>query len=154
MYTSLSKLQETVKDREAWHVAVHGVTKNWTCVSDWKTTTNSVWLEYLSTPRMKNKNNFFFLSTPDFFSNYCEHIPRYNFPQIFLQIYLFTILYTCMHTHTHFFLKRKSHKINYIIHSILFLMHFTYVFRSLHINTWRSSSYDKQTHIWTAISGH
>ena len=26
---SLSKLQEIVKDREAWHAAVHGVTKNW-----------------------------------------------------------------------------------------------------------------------------
>ena len=24
----LSKLQETVKDKENWHVAVHGVTKN------------------------------------------------------------------------------------------------------------------------------
>ena len=24
---SLSKVQETVKDREAWHAAVHGVTK-------------------------------------------------------------------------------------------------------------------------------
>ena len=27
---SLSKLQEMVKDREAWHAAVHGVTKSWT----------------------------------------------------------------------------------------------------------------------------
>ena len=27
---SLSKLQEMMKDREAWHVAVHGVTKRWT----------------------------------------------------------------------------------------------------------------------------
>jgi len=27
---SLSKLQEVVKDREAWHAAVHGVAKNWT----------------------------------------------------------------------------------------------------------------------------
>ena len=26
----LSKLQEIVKDREAWGAAVHGVTKNWT----------------------------------------------------------------------------------------------------------------------------
>ena len=30
MKMSLSKLQETVKDREAWHAAVHGVAKNWT----------------------------------------------------------------------------------------------------------------------------
>ena len=27
---SLSKLQEIVKDREAWHAVVHGVTKSWT----------------------------------------------------------------------------------------------------------------------------
>ena len=27
MYMSLSKLQEMVKDREAWHAAVHGAAK-------------------------------------------------------------------------------------------------------------------------------
>jgi len=27
---SLSKLQDTVEDREAWHVAVHGIAKGWT----------------------------------------------------------------------------------------------------------------------------
>ena len=36
---NLSKLQETVKDREAWCVAVHGVTKIQTQFCDWTTTT-------------------------------------------------------------------------------------------------------------------
>ena len=30
MDMSLNKLRETVKDREAWHTSVHGVTKSWT----------------------------------------------------------------------------------------------------------------------------
>ena len=30
MDLSVSKLQEMVKDREAWHAAIHGVTKSWT----------------------------------------------------------------------------------------------------------------------------
>ena len=31
---NLSRFQETVKDKEAWHVAIHGVTKSWIGLSD------------------------------------------------------------------------------------------------------------------------
>ena len=34
MNKNLNKLQEIVKDREAWHASVHGVAKSWTPLSD------------------------------------------------------------------------------------------------------------------------
>ena len=34
MDRNLSELQEIVKDREAWHVTVHGVAKSWAQLSN------------------------------------------------------------------------------------------------------------------------
>ena len=44
MNLSLSKLQLMVKDREAWRAAVHGVTKSWTWLGDWTTTSYDLFL--------------------------------------------------------------------------------------------------------------
>jgi len=38
MGMNLSKLQEMVKDRKAWHAALHGVAKSWTWLSGWTVT--------------------------------------------------------------------------------------------------------------------
>ena len=41
MDVSLSNLWEMVKDKEAWRAPVHGVTKNWTQMSNWTTITTT-----------------------------------------------------------------------------------------------------------------
>ena len=54
MDMTLSKLWEIVKNREAWNVAVHGVTKSRTQLSDWIVTTTNVYkdVEKLKTYRL------------------------------------------------------------------------------------------------------
>ena len=51
MDMNLSKFQETVKDREAWHAAVHGATRIQTRLSDWTSTTK----EHTKEKRIRNK---------------------------------------------------------------------------------------------------
>ena len=52
---SLSKLQELVMDREAWHAAVHEVSKSWTQLSDWTELNWTVW-SMTEGQRGENKN--------------------------------------------------------------------------------------------------
>ena len=51
---NLSKLREIVEDSEAWHAAVHGVTKSWTRLNNW--TTKAVNIRYLSCTMNKDTN--------------------------------------------------------------------------------------------------
>ena len=48
MDMNLSNLRELVKDREAWHAAVHGVPNSWTRLSYWSTKSRDFSFKYLN----------------------------------------------------------------------------------------------------------
>ena len=63
MDMSLSNLQETVKDGEAWHAAVHGVTKSRTRLSNWTTTYWTYESNYMTSWEWQNFGNSKTIST-------------------------------------------------------------------------------------------
>ena len=65
MDMGLSKFQEMLKDREAWHAAVHGVTESQTWLSDWTAT----FLYPYNPPQllMKESTYYLWLTLPPLF---------------------------------------------------------------------------------------
>ena len=58
MDMSLSKLWKMIKDREAWHTAVHRVAKSWTRPSNWTTTCSPSGLNFDETVRFSGKTTW------------------------------------------------------------------------------------------------
>ena len=56
MDMNLGKLQEMVRDREAWHAAIHGVSNNWTQLGNWTTTTGKIRITYDQRNQKKKKS--------------------------------------------------------------------------------------------------
>ena len=85
MDMSVNKLREVVKDREAWHAAIHGIAKSQTWLNDW-TTMKRKHVLYLCSSKHSHPHSLLLAST------------------IFMLCVSF-ITYTCQkhtHTKTHF----------------------------------------------------
>ena len=88
MDMSLSKLQKLVMDREAWRATVHGVIKNLTQLSDWRTTKQLVlfnnWLRFIFKFKLilaKLKIRICDISLSYLFSKYGSQTSNISFPK-------------------------------------------------------------------------
>ena len=73
MDMSVSKLQESVKGREAWRAAVQGVAKTRTWLSDWTTITTSL---FLTSGRFKI--HFDWAAVPYMGSDFSQLVPHHH----------------------------------------------------------------------------
>ena len=76
------ELQEMVKDREAWHAAVHGVTKSQTWLSDWTTTT--LYIENKIDSEGKNEYSFLPDTDPFWRNKTCILEPAFCWFQVLI----------------------------------------------------------------------
>ena len=59
---NFGKVQEMVRDREAWQAAVHGVAKSWTRLGNWTTTTKWPHSALITSVKTLSPNNYFLRS--------------------------------------------------------------------------------------------
>ena len=82
MDMNLSKLQELVIDREAWRAIVHGVTENWTRLSDW---TEPLLREDMQAIEKTKQNIFFKRHNEDYKGKQKDLICKPSFTTFFLK---------------------------------------------------------------------
>ena len=89
---SVSQLWEFVKDREAWHSAVHGVTKSWTWLSNW---TDWLWKTFIE---LRSLGCALFLIRDSLSKGISKSSIFQSQDSFFLNV---NTLHTHTHTHTH-----------------------------------------------------
>ena len=82
MDMNLGKLQEMVKDREAWHAAVHGVTKSRTQTGWLKNNIDGLWCRV----------------------NFCCTARWFGYTHTHIYIHIYIYIHTHTHTHTHIYI--------------------------------------------------
>ena len=81
-------LREMVMDREAWHAAVHGVTKSRTLLSDWTKLTTQ-WCIYVSETKVQHNNLY------SYYSDFFYSIQSYLF---YISLFKHSLIYGCKWT--------------------------------------------------------
>ena len=103
MDMSVNKFREVVKDREAWHAAIHGIAKSQTWLNDW-TTMKRKHVLYLCSSKHSHPHSLLLASTI-FMLYVCFITYTCQIASTIFMLCVSFITYTCQkhtHTKTHF----------------------------------------------------